>query len=63
MFMPYSRIVILHVVIIFGGALTVAMGQGLAMLVLLVLIKIGFDLAAHLAEHSEKESLIAPSVN
>ena len=63
MFMPYSRIVILHVVIIFSGALAVAMGQGLAMLVLLVLIKIGFDLAAHLVEHSEKENLIAPSVN
>lgn len=63
MFMPYSRVVILHVVIVFGGALAVAMGQGLAMLVLLVAIKIGFDLAAHLVEHSEKESLIAPSVS
>jgi len=63
MFMPYSRIVLLHVVIIFSGALTVAMGQGLATLVLLVIVKIGFDLAAHLVEHSEKESLVAPSVN
>ena len=62
MFMPYSRIVILHIVIVFGGGLALAMGQGLAILVLLVLIKIGVDLAAHLAEHSAKESLIAPPV-
>ena len=62
MFMPYTRIVILHIVIVFGGGFALAMGQGLATLMLLVAVKIGFDLAAHLAEHSEKESLIAPSV-
>lgn len=63
MFMPYSRIMILHVVIVFGGGLALAMGQGLSMLVLLIVLKIGFDLAAHLAEHSEKDSLIAPNVS
>ena len=63
MFMPYSRIVLLHIVIIFSGLVAVATGQGMATLLLLVLLKIGFDLAAHLVEHSEKESLIAPSVD
>ncbi len=63
MFMPYTRIVILHVVIVFSSLLAVAMGEGLATLVMLIGVKIGFDLAAHLVEHSEKESLIAPSVS
>ncbi len=53
MFIPYSRIVLLHIVIIFSGLLAVAVGQGLAMLILLVAIKIGFDLAAHLPEHAK----------
>jgi len=63
MFMPYPRIVVLHIVIIIGGGFAVATGQGTVTLLLLVLIKIVFDLAAHLVEHSEKENLIAPSVN
>jgi hypothetical protein len=63
MFMPYPRILILHVVIVFSGLIAVALGESLAILVLLILVKIGFDLAAHLAEHSKKESFIAPSVN
>ena len=63
MFMPYSRIMLLHIVIIFGGLLAVVMGQGLATLMLLIGLKIGFDLSAHLVEHSEKESLIVPSVS
>jgi len=63
MFVPYSRIVLLHIVIIFSGALAVAMGQGLATLLLLVGLKIVFDLAAHIVEHAKAQSLIAPSVD
>ncbi len=62
MFLPYSRIVLLHIVIIFSGALAVAMGQGMATLLLLVGLKIVFDLAAHIVEHAKAQSLIAPSV-
>jgi hypothetical protein len=62
MFLPYSRIVLLHIVIIFSGALAVAMGQGMATLLLLVGLKIVFDLAAHFVEHAKAQSLIAPSV-
>jgi len=36
MFLPYSRIVLLHVVIVFSGFLAIAMGQGLATLIMLV---------------------------
>jgi len=61
MFMPYSRIVLLHVVIVFSGLFAIALGQGLATLLLLVVVKIIFDLAAHIVEHSKSESLIAPS--
>lgn len=62
MFIPYSRIVLLHIVIIFSGFVAVAAGQGTATLLLLVVLKIIFDLAAHIIEHSKTESLIAPSV-
>lgn len=55
MFIPYSRIALLHIVIILSGLLAVSVGQGLAMLILLVAIKIGFDLAAHLAEHGKAQ--------
>lgn len=63
MFIPYSRIVLLHIVIIFSGFVAIASGQGTATLILLVLLKIAFDLAAHIIEHSKVESLIAPSVD
>lgn len=63
MFIPYSRIVLLHIVIILSGFVALAAGQGVATLLLLVLFKIGFDLAAHIVEHSKVESLIAPSVD
>jgi hypothetical protein len=63
MFIPYSRIVLLHIVIILSGFAALAAGQGVATLVLLVVFKILFDLAAHVIEHSKVESLIAPSVD
>jgi len=53
MFAPYPRIVLLHIVIILSGLLAIAMGQGLATLVALVLLKIVFDLGAHMAEHAK----------
>lgn len=63
MFIPYSRIVLLHIVIILSGSVAVAAGQGTATLLLLVVFKIIFDLAAHLVEHSKVESLVAPAVD
>lgn len=62
MFMPYSRIVLLHVVIILSGFVALATGQGLATILLLVVFKIGFDLAAHTVEHEKVESWISPKV-
>lgn len=62
MFMPYSRIVLLHVVIVLSGFASMAAGQGIATLILLVGFKIIFDLAAHIVEHSKKDNFINPGV-
>jgi hypothetical protein len=48
---PYGRVAVLHLAIIFGGALTMMLGEPAIALVVLVLLKIGLDLRAHLAEH------------
>jgi hypothetical protein len=51
MFAPYKRVVVLHVVILVGGFFVQGMGQPLAPLVLLLVLKVAIDLAAHLTEH------------
>jgi hypothetical protein len=51
MLQPYGRVVVLHLAIIFGGALVMALNEPAMGLVVLVLLKIGLDLRAHLAEH------------
>lgn len=44
MFQPYGRIVVLHVTLIFGGFAVEALGEPLAALVLLLVLKTGIDL-------------------
>jgi len=56
---PYSRVVVLHVVIIFGGFAVMATGQALIALLLLVVLKIAIDIVAHLREHAK---LAAPAI-
>ncbi|WP_157976487.1 DUF6498-containing protein [Parahaliea mediterranea] len=51
MFAPYGRIVILHVAVLIGGIGVVALGEPLSMLVVLILLKLGVDIALHLREH------------
>lgn len=50
---PYGRVVVLHVTIIFGGMATQALGQPLWALLLMVSLKIGVDIWAHLREHQK----------
>ena len=50
---PYARIVVLHLVIIFGGFLLMALKSPLAGLLLLVVLKIIFDLRSHIREHAK----------
>jgi len=51
MMQPYGRVIALHVTIVFGGFVIMALGEPVYALVLLILIKIGVDVAAHRHEH------------
>jgi len=48
---PYGRVMVLHVVILLGGFLVQLVGSPVPALALLVLLKTGLDLGAHLREH------------
>jgi hypothetical protein len=48
---PYGRVVVLHLAILGGGFAAAALGSPLWALLLLVALKVGFDLRAHLREH------------
>ena len=48
---PYARVIVLHVTILGGGFLAMFLGQPLLSLVLLVALKTGVDVRAHLREH------------
>ena len=51
---PYGRVVVLHITIIFGGMGAMALGSPVWALLVLLCLKIGLDLRAHLKEHSAK---------
>lgn len=51
MFRPYGRVMVLHVVILLGGFLVQLVGSPVPALALLVVLKTGLDLGAHLREH------------
>jgi hypothetical protein len=50
---PYGRIMVLHVAIIFGGILMMALHSPAAGLLVLIVLKILFDLRGHLAERKK----------
>lgn len=53
---PYRRIIFMHLVLIFGGGLLLALGNPTPVLVLVIAVKIWVDIKAHIKEH-------APSVD
>jgi len=50
MMQPYSRVVVLHLTVLFGGWIVMAVGSPLLALVLLAVVKTAADLRAHTAE-------------
>lgn len=50
---PYGRVVVLHVAIIAGGFLVMGLKSPIAALLLLIALKIGMDIRAHLREHAK----------
>jgi hypothetical protein len=50
---PYSRIVFMHLALIFGGGLTLVLGSPTPVLLLVIGAKIWFDLRAHLNEREK----------
>ncbi len=57
LFAPYSRVMIMHMVVLFGAFLVELLGSPIYAVVLLVVIKTAVDLAAHLREGGEARAL------
>lgn len=58
---PYGRVVVLHLTIILGGILVAVLGQPIALLVLLVVLKTALDLLLHLRSHRAAPEALPPS--
>lgn len=48
---PYGRIIFMHLVLIFGGGLTLVLGETTPVLLGVIALKIFFDIRAHLKQH------------
>ncbi len=49
---PYSRIVFMHVVLIFGGGLTLVLGEAMPVLLIVIALKTWIDIKAHLKQRT-----------
>lgn len=47
---PYGRIVFMHLVLIFGGGLTLVLGEPAPVLLIVIALKVWFDVMAHLKQ-------------
>lgn len=52
MFIPYKRIVIMHLTLLFGAFIIIPTGQPMLLIALMTVIKTALDVIAHLHEHS-----------
>ena len=52
---PYTRIIFMHMVIIFGGGLTLALGEATPVLMIVIGLKILFDVRAHLKQRRSRK--------
>jgi hypothetical protein len=53
MFLPYGRIIVLHIALIFGAFLIMSLGSPLLLLVIVVVGKVWMDVTLHLVEHNK----------
>jgi hypothetical protein len=58
---PYVRVVVLHLIIIFGGFLVVSLGSPEIAIIALIVIKLGIDILAHLRQHARGSASIIKS--
>ena len=56
---PYARIVIMHVAVLFGAFLTVALGSPVGILIVLVGLKTSLDVIFHLRQHKKHQAKTA----
>ena len=49
---PYSRIIFMQFVLIFGGGLSMVLGGPVLVLLIVIALKIYFDVKAHLKQHT-----------
>jgi hypothetical protein len=52
---PYGRVMFMHLVLIFGGGLVMLLGDPTPVLLAVIVLKIVFDLHAHLRQHVRAE--------
>lgn len=55
MFRPYGRVILMHLLVVFGGAILIQSNANLGYLILLILGKILFDILGHIWEHHNAE--------
>ncbi len=58
MIIPYERILVMHVTIIFGAILVIAFNEQLLALVLLVALKVNMDIRSHIKEHYKGKRIL-----
>jgi hypothetical protein len=56
---PYARVVVMHVAIIFGAFLTMAMGSPVGILIILVALKTSLDVIFHMRQHKKHQAKTA----
>ncbi len=56
---PYARIVIMHMAVLFGAFLTVALGSPVGILIVLVALKTSLDVIFHLRQHKKHQAKTA----
>ena len=49
---PYSRIIFMHLVLILGGGVTLILGEPTPVLLIVIALKVWFDIKAHLKQRT-----------